>query len=746
MMPRSGYLLAIAVLIGSVMLVLASWNTARERELHAAETRFEVRTGEIVDRLQRHLSDYELLARGGGSLFATVARPTPRQWADYADGMNLRSRFPAVTGLGFIGHVSSSRLDDLQIEWRDSGYGHLNVRPRGVRRHYSPILYLEPRTAANTAAIGFDLLSDPVCSSAMQAALDTGTAQLSGVTPAHPLRADLALYLPVYRGGDRPRTRAAREESIQGWVYVPFDVDQFVERQLVGRNEDLHFRIYDVERGQAELIYSREERAAEAPPAFQHQAEIDFYGRHWRIEFDSPPLALAAPGLQHLEDLLALELLASLLLFGTVWLLARTEDRAHAIALRLTEEYRRSEQRFRSSIRYAAIGKALLNSEGRIVEANPALGRIVGRTAESMIGETFESLFEENDESIRPHDEGRTDANGVHRVTRHLRREGDLPRQAQLTYAPLPGSIGQDVVGLVQVEDVTERVRAQARINALNRTLEARVQLRTRELSQANQELESFAYSVSHDLRAPLRAIDGFSRILLERYGDRLDDAGRAYLGRVRRAATRMGDLIDSILKISRVGRSELRHEPVDLSRLAAEVMEEIQADDRERRIDVRIAPGLRATGDATLLRDLLFNLLGNAWKFTREREHAVIEFGQMPGPAGESELFVRDNGAGFEQAYAEKLFRPFQRLHAQSEFSGHGIGLASVKRIIERHGGQIRAEGHPGDGATFYFTLPDVSDLGGDEADIGEEQRDDTQARAVTRVQGELEDVRPLG
>ena len=708
LMPRRGYLLALAVLIGALVLVVVAWDAARERELRAAEIRFQADAAEIVERLQRRLVYFELVARGGNSLFASVARPTPRQWADYVDGMNLRTRFPSVSGLGFAGYVNNNRLDDLQIEWRESGYGQLQVRPHGLRDYYGPILYLEPRTPENLAAIGFDMFSDPVRRAAMQAALDTGTARISGpIQEPYQTTPSLILYMPVYREGDRPFTRATRAQSMQGWVYVPFNLGTYVDAALGKRYEGMRFKIVDATDGAGRLLFESAGRPEKVEPTFHHRVVLDAYGRRWRIDFDSPPLSDAAPRVRGLENMLALGLVACLLLYGMVWVLARTEDRAHDIALRLTEDYRRSEQRFRSSVHYSAIGKALLDSEGRIVLANPSLGRIVGRPAEALTGESFGSLFEDDlDISSRLRDQGRTDIDGVHRVTRHLHRAGELPRQAQLTYSPVPGNVGQDVTGLVQVEDITERVRAEAQIQALNRTLEARVAMRTRELIQANQELEAFAYSVSHDLRAPLRAIDGFSRILSERYGNQLDQAARDYLDRVRRAASRMGELIDAILTISRLSRAELRREPVDLSRMAVEVLDELRAGERERNVEVRIAPALHAVGDAALLRNLLGNLLGNAWKFTRAREHAVIEFGAVVHPEGQGEFYVRDNGAGFSQAYADKLFRPFQRLHSQAEFSGHGIGLASVKRIIERHGGTIRAEGREGEGAVFYFTL----------------------------------------
>jgi len=702
LLPRGGYLLALMVLLGALLLVLVAWHYAREREMRAAEVRFGTRTAEIVDRLYQRLVYYELVARGGTALFASMARPTPQQWADYVESMSLQPRFPAARGLGFVGYVSSGGLDDLQIEWRESGYGQLNVRPRGLRPRYAPVLYLEPRTAGNVAAIGLDLLGDAGSRRGLEAAMESGAARLSGPSPGIAPE-ELMLYIPVFRGGDHPRTPSMREQSLQGWVYLPFNVERYVTIAMGKEYGRVGVRIYDVT-DRERLLFASRDRDGDA--AFHHSADLEVYGRKWRMEFDSPPEAIAAPRVRGLESMLAMGLVASLLLYGMVFTLARTEDRARAIAMRLTENYRRSEQRFRSSMEYSAIGKALLDSEGCIVEANPALGRIVGRSLDSLVGQPFESLFEAEEQSLR-HEDGETDANGVHRVTRLLRREGELPRQAQLTYSPVPGNLGQDVTGLVQVEDVTERVRAQARVHALNRTLEARVAVRTRELSQANHELEAFAYSVSHDLRAPLRSIDGFSRVLLERYGEQLDENGRDYLRRVRRAATRMGELIEAILQISRLGRADLRREIVDLSRMAAEIIEELGAGEPGREVAVRIMPELTATGDATLLRNLLGNLLGNAWKFTRGRQDAVIEFGALDHPEGEPEFYVRDNGAGFSQAYVDKLFRPFQRLHSQEEFSGHGIGLASVRRIIERHGGRIHAQGREGEGAVFYFTLP---------------------------------------
>jgi signal transduction histidine kinase len=240
---------------------------------------------------------------------------------------------------------------------------------------------------------------------------------------------------------------------------------------------------------------------------------------------------------------------------------------------------------------------------------------------------------------------------------------------------------------------------------AAERASNEELRQRTSEVEQANRELESFSYSVSHDLRAPLRSIDGFSQALLEDYGPQLDGTARGYLARVRAATQRMGVLIDDLLRLSRLSREHLQPELVDLSALAGDVVAELRAAEPDRAVDVQIEPGIEVVGDRRLMRVALQNLLGNAWKFTRETPDARIELAREAGPEG-PEIVVRDNGAGFDMRFADKLFGPFQRLHDSAQFEGTGIGLATVQRIIHRHGGTISASGEPGRGASFRFTL----------------------------------------
>ncbi len=338
---------------------------------------------------------------------------------------------------------------------------------------------------------------------------------------------------------------------------------------------------------------------------------------------------------------------------------------------------------------------------------------------EEIWGQSCESLYRNPaswHESIHPEDSDRILAACARLIQgeplqeeyRIIRARGEI-RWIFARVFPIYSQSGEILRHVGIAANITERKQAEQKIWELNQQLEMRVQQRTAELTAANKELESFSYSVSHDLRSPLRGIDGFSKALLERYQDQLDDKGKHYLNRIRSGTQRMGELIDDLLQLSRVTRSQMRPTQVNLSAIAQEIAQELSQNHPERLVNWLISPDLIVSGDRQLLRIILENLLNNAWKFTSVKIQADIELGCMQCQENDGSslaYFVRDNGVGFDAFYANKLFQPFQRLHTVEEFPGTGIGLATVQRIVRRHGGDVWAEGLVGEGATFYFTL----------------------------------------
>lgn len=343
--------------------------------------------------------------------------------------------------------------------------------------------------------------------------------------------------------------------------------------------------------------------------------------------------------------------------------------------LRLMAQLKESHGRV-ASLFDAGFEGIAVHEGGIIREVNATFPRLVGRPRESLLGTNIDDLLV----ATAPVTDSQAEA-----YEAALVRE-DGTRLAVLVAAKNHVLDGRSM-RLVAVRDQTARRRAELA------------------LERANSELEAFSHSVAHDLRSPLRGIDGFSQVLLEDYADRLDEPGRGHLRSVRAATQRMGELIDDLLALAQVSRTELAREPLDVSRLAAEVVETLRTRDRDRKVDVEIEPSLVASADRRLVLVVFENLLGNAWKFTSKTEGAHIWVGAS-SVDGETVYTVRDDGAGFDMAFVDKLFTPFRRLHGVREFPGSGIGLSTVKRIVDRHGGRIWAEGAVGKGATISFTL----------------------------------------
>jgi len=391
---------------------------------------------------------------------------------------------------------------------------------------------------------------------------------------------------------------------------------------------------------------------------------------------------------------------------------------------RVEEELRLKEEHFRlmvSEIKDYAI--FMLDPDGKVITWNAGAERIKGYSSEEILGQHFSRFYPADDlskdkvaaELKFAAKEGRIEDEGW-----RVRKDGSL-FWANVVITALRDEGGR-LLGFVKVtRDISESKR-----------IDQELELRNAQLLSSNSELEAFCYSVSHDLRAPLRSIDGFSQALLDDYADRLDDTGKQYLQRVRAGAQRMAALIDDLLTLSRITRAELERQSIDLSEMASSVANDLSRQDPARDVVFVIAPGLEAQADAQLMRTVLENLLGNAWKFTSGRSHARIEFGRTQAN-GASAFFVRDNGAGFDPAYAGRLFGAFQRLHGAAEFPGTGVGLASVQRVIYRHGGRVWAKSAVNQGATFFFTL--LADTMASEGNESQDHRSTTQIANANSV-----------
>lgn len=600
----------------------------------------------------------------------------------------------------------------------------------------------------------------------------SGRVKLIQDSSSSSLDSGFLLYCPLYHGGGVPPTREGRRSTFMGTVYSPFRAQDFYE-EIFDPNRGLQMwvEIYDGSYARPERLLYRNVPVDAARTAEAIPCPIQVAGRTWLVLCYPQPQFVAGSGEPVVRWIPVGGLIVALLLAGLSFSQVRANEvlLAQAEELRLREFHQSLLARAGEALSATADVDRNLHAVAElavptfadwcavdVLEADGSVRRIAVTHADPTKAElaavlrtryssdpngtdSISRVIQTGQPAFLPEMTGEMICRGA-RDEEHARMIESLGFQSAIV---VPMAIHDETIGVIifvgaesglryrqedvavalqiagraavavenarlfaaREEEIGVRRAAEAQVRELNENLERLVAERTRELTASNQELEAFCYSVSHDLRSPLRSVDGFSKAILEDYGDRLDAEGRGFVDRVRLAARRMDELITALLALSRLTRTELFIQPVDLSEIARQSGEELRRHDGAGRVEIVIEPGLRTEADPRMVRIALDNLIGNAIKFSSQIEHSKVEIGQVDGA-----FFVRDNGVGFNPAYANKLFVPFERLHSNGEFPGTGIGLATVQRIIARHGGRVWAHSEEGHGATFYFTLEEES------------------------------------
>lgn len=752
---------SVPVIVALVALGLTAccWVGALQYIQHRDEDRFKRSMGAFTDVLTVRMNRQIALLNSAKAMVLLNPEITQTEFKEYVQALDINLNYKGTLGLGWIERLTPEQVQDFT---RRAGKLEASIQPSNGE--IFAILALEPSSNRPPTVVGLNPFQEPLRRNVMTDARDSGEVRMSPLLLPISKTLDqvpiFGLYDPVYNTPETPPADQ-RQRSFRGFIYSPFKAREFLQKVFEEQSQDdVRVEIFSgTGTNKSNLLYVAGTARSRTAAAYRRGGELEVAGQKWTLVFESTPQFEDGPGRDLLIWIPIAGVLISMLLTALTYRQAMAAQEIADQATELTRKVAQQQllakagdlvnenldyhQALRSFARIAVPDLAdfcvidMPDGSGEIrplamvhrdARGQQILSELAEKFPETTSGSSAVANVLRSGQPVLVRQVDAEMVQGFARNPEHLKLIQGLGMTSIIVVAMI---VRTRVVGTIAYalchshrpfdeedlhlgEELAARAglaidnsmlfqdaqREKAEVRRLNEQLEDLVRERTLELERSNRELEAFSYSVSHDLRGPLRSVDGFSRAVLDDYAEVLDDTAKGYLNRVRTAARRMDELITSLLKLSRITRASITREPIDVSLVASESAEDARLHS-EIPIEIDVQTGMHAVGDGKMLNVVYQNLIGNAVKFSSQSAEPRV----IVGHRGKV-FFVKDNGVGFNPEYSAKLFAPFERLHSHDQFSGSGIGLATVERIVKRHGGRIWAESKEGEGATFYFTL----------------------------------------
>jgi hypothetical protein len=696
----------------SILLAFTFWSSSRVTEVTRQKNRWHFNNAvlEVESSITDELNNFIGMLRSGAAFAAGTSDLDSARFQTFVNRLQLQKWSPGVQGIGLAQKVEAGGVKALEQKLRSDGVMDFTIHPPGNRQVMFPIIFIEPLDPRNQHAIGYDMFSDPVRRAAMLYAATNGPAVSGKVTLVQEIYEDkqpgFLLYMPVFGPGKFPETVKDRDDALRGFIYSPFRAGDFFNSIFRGnRASRLHFTIYDGASINNSMLLYDSVNAASAHPWITTNRVFEIPGHQWTISLETTPAFEQILGGKTAFLVPFTGVIASLVLFAFTFYFVRQ----HEELLRRGAALRESEELHRGVAETATDAIILINEKSEMISVNASTERIFGYARDEMVGKSLTMLMPE-----RMRERHRS---GIQRFLatneRHISWAGvELPGQhkdgyelaLEISFAEIRPNGERIFTGTIR--DISERKKAQREIENLNRDLELRVHERTAELQETNSQLESFIYSVAHDLRTPLRSIRGFAEILKEDCGPELEESGHNDIKRIIRSVGEMDNLIKDLLSYSQISRGKLECTPVNLDKVLAELRQQLEPEIQRTHAHLSIqSPLPTVLGYEPALRQALANLLSNALKFVKPGASPEVCVRCEPESDGRVQISVEDKGLGIEPEYHERIFGVFERLQPES-YPGTGIGLAIVRRAVERMGGRVGVESEPGQGSRFYINL----------------------------------------